>query len=337
MFCVYMVSGACGLAVVLFAFILLVDPYDSVALSPDWQRHPIRSSGRYYNPSIAKREEFDSFVIGSSTAMMLKPAELSGRFKQRFANLAAKSLTPYEQIKTLELVRYNHREIKTLVVSIDTLWCQPQGSERFVGAGARVDFPIWLYDDDEWNDFPGLNLTSLDDTWDQFRALIGVKVSYDVRPDGFLDVTEDLYGAYDEAASRLRIAADEPILLASSQRRQEMLFPDVAELFEALEKLPDETQKLLFLPPYHARFQPAEDSVESEYWHGCKQRLLQGAQRIKNVRLVDYFIDSPLARNDTNFVDGYHHRAHVATEIVDTVYALADGQTPESVNFQVLH
>ncbi|MCZ6642921.1 MAG: hypothetical protein O7F71_15190, partial [Gammaproteobacteria bacterium] len=57
-----------GSAVLTYGLVLIVDPYDSVAFSPDWERHPLQSSGRYYNPSIAKRPEFESFVIGTSTS-----------------------------------------------------------------------------------------------------------------------------------------------------------------------------------------------------------------------------------------------------------------------------
>lgn len=336
-FVIYFAASVLGSAIAVYGLVLIVDPYDSVAFSPDWERHPLQSSGRYYNPSIAKRPEFESFVIGTSTAMMLRPEQLDGLFNETFANVAAKSLSPYEQIKMLDVIRNYHTNIKTLIFGIDTVWCQPSGSDQFVGAGANVEFPAWLYDDNLWNDLPPFNSTSAQDAWRQFRSLIGWRVRYPVRPDGFLDVVEDLYGPYDPEQSRLRLYSQTPILLGRTTQPEDPVFPDLSHLYEELGHLSRETRKILFFAPYHHRYQPASGTREARYWLTCKDRVAAFGATLENYHVVDFFFKSPLTLADSNFADGYHYVANVASEIAEALRVVSRGDTATTSNYRILN
>ncbi len=336
-FVIYLAVSLFGSAVLVYGLVLIVDPYDSVAFSPDWERHPLQSSGRYYNPSIAKRQEFESFVIGTSTSMMLRPAHLDRLFDERFANLAAKSLSPFEQIKMLDVVRNHHGTIKTLIFGIDTVWCQPSGSDQFVGAGAKVVFPAWLYDDNPWNDLPPLNSTSAQDAWRQFRSLIGWRVRYPVRADGFFDVVDDLYGPYDAEQSRLRLYSQTPILLGRGTRLEDPVFPDLPDLLEALQNLSRETRKILFFAPYHHRYQPASGTHEAQYWTTCKNRVTAFHATLENYHVIDFFFASPLTQTDDNFADGYHYVTSVASEIADVLHAVSRGRAAPTPSYRILN
>ena len=59
-----------------FAFVAIVDPYDSLAFSPPWKRYRITTNERYAFPGMIRHGRFDSAVFGTSTIMLLKPAEL---------------------------------------------------------------------------------------------------------------------------------------------------------------------------------------------------------------------------------------------------------------------
>ena len=336
-FVIYLIAGLLGSMTLVYGLVLVVDPYDSVAFSPDWERHPLRSSGRYYNPSIAKRSEFESFVIGTSTSMMLRPEQLKKLFGERFANLAAKSLSPFEQIKMLDFVNNHHADIKTLIIGIDTVWCQPSGSDQFVGAGANVVFPAWLYDDNPWNDIPPFNSTSMQDAWRQFRSLIGWRVRYPVRPDGFLDVVADLYGPYDPEQSRQRLYSQTPILLGRRTQPEDLVFPDLPILFEALRHLSPQTRKILFFVPYHHRYQPAAGTQEAQYWAACKTRVTAFGAKLANYHLLDFFIESPLSQADDNFADGYHYVRGVASEIAEALHSISHGRHATTPNYRILN
>ena len=81
----------------IYGFIVTLDPFDTLVLSPPFDRSPVASNQRYAFPALARRAAFDSVILGTSTSRSLRPVELDPLFNAHFVNLAMNSATAYEQ------------------------------------------------------------------------------------------------------------------------------------------------------------------------------------------------------------------------------------------------
>src|SRR5208282_1099994 len=96
-FCRRLLGLALALGAAIYAFVFILDPFDTLALSPPFDRSPVTTNARYAFPALARMSAFDSVILGTSTSRALRPAELDPLFGARFANLAMNSATAYEQ------------------------------------------------------------------------------------------------------------------------------------------------------------------------------------------------------------------------------------------------
>ena len=93
---------------VLFVFVTLADPWDSLPLSPPLPRAPVTASQRFAYPALARSPLFDSAVFGTSTSRLLRPSALNQSFHARFANLAMNDATPWEQTQLMRVFLRAH-------------------------------------------------------------------------------------------------------------------------------------------------------------------------------------------------------------------------------------
>ena len=67
------VGTALGVAAFIYAFVVTVDPWDVLPLSPPFHRGPVSTNARFAFPALASNPAFDSAVFGTSTARLLRP------------------------------------------------------------------------------------------------------------------------------------------------------------------------------------------------------------------------------------------------------------------------
>ena len=101
-------GGVFGLGVILFAAVVIVDPYDSLIISPPLARVPITQNHRFSYPALARNSRFDSAVIGTSTSRLLRPDKLQESLGGAFVNLSMNSATAYEQSRIFALFARHH-------------------------------------------------------------------------------------------------------------------------------------------------------------------------------------------------------------------------------------
>lgn len=323
---------------VLYALMLVIDPYDSVPFSPAWQRYPVRSDHRHWNARLVHSPGFDSLVIGTSTAMLLKPAELEAAFGGRFVNLSMPSATPFESLRLLSRFEASRPAIRTLMVGLDSQWCQPDTSRTFTNEKLRKASPEWLYDDNRWNDLPPFNKTSLKATYDQARALLGLFVPYQRWLDGYEDITRSLYKDNEPASIHKRIYEGPKVgrLWRKQGHDEPPAYPDLGKLGDALAVLPAETRKILFFAPYHVFHQAEPGSPQEALWNGCKSRTAVLANRLSNLVVVDFLRRSRMTGDDRNYIDGYHYTTAVASELTRYLDAAVHGTLPDRDEARVL-
>ncbi len=328
-FCRRLLTFALALAGVIYAFVFVLDPFDTLSLSPPFDRSPITTNARFSFPALARSPGFDSMILGTSTNRLLRPVELDPLFHARFVNLAMNSATAYEQWRLGKLFARHHPDAKVVLVGVDIVWCETGDN---VQKYTERPFPEWMYDDNPWNDYlHQFSLYAVEQAGIQFGVLTGLRARRYGR-DGYTDFLPD-DSRYDLARARRHLypdgvvappqPVDPPVRMSDAERRA-LNFPALPLLGDLLRSLPS-AEKLVFLVPYHVSAQPAPGSREAIVWNECKARLGALVAATPHARLVDFMIPSPVTREDDNYWDPLHYRVRVATWLARSLRAAEDG------------
>ena len=292
-----------------YSFIVLVDPYDNVPFSLPLEREPISTNQRFAYPSLARKPEFDSAIIGTSTARLLKPERLNKLTGDNWVNLAMNSATAYEQMEMLKLFLRHHPKAKNIVIGIDDAWCRP-GTE--LQKFTFRPFPPWMYDENRWNDLLYLfNDKALENAVRLIEYWLGKReAKYDRT--GYRDFTED----FGERNSTLNA----PILRSEGLLRPNALeaIDNQESVFAAHELLATmlyqrslvPTVTLLFMPMHGAYL--FQGGVNYQY---CKGSIKQLIRKVKDVGIIDRMRIDPLTTNDSHYWDSLHFGTEVALDL----------------------
>lgn len=320
---------AAGLSTLGLAFILLLDPYGVSPVRLPLKRAIMDINQRYMYPQIVRTRAFDSVVIGTSTSRLLDPRALDHAFGGRFANLAMNAGTAWEQVELAKLYLRHNPEPRTFILGIDQMWCLQEGViERITFRG----FPEWMYDENRWNDLPRLfNLQTLEFAGRLAAFHLGLMPER-IRGDGF-EIFTPPEARYDLARARVhiwnnasggRIVPEVPARMLTAAEDKALSFPAIAWLDELLARLPDTTVRLLAYMPLHVASQPPPGSRTAAETEACKARIDAVALRW-NARVIDFAIDSPITREDSNYWDPLHYRLPIADRIIDGMQRVTGG------------
>ncbi|MGE0383721.1 MAG: hypothetical protein AB7Q97_03270 [Gammaproteobacteria bacterium] len=306
-------ATALGLfALGLYAFILVVDPYQNVPFSPPLPRAPVDTNQRFSYPPIARNPAFDSAVFGTSTARLLNPDHLNPLLHAKFANLAMNGATAWEQSQIAGLFVRHHPRARFLVLGVDAMWCATGAT--YQRTTFRF-FPEWMYDDNRWNDLLYLfNDKVLEQAVREVEYLQG-KRRAKYRRDGYryflpaesrwdlAKARTKIYGSADVDPAALAPAPDAP----ATRLDPSLYFPAHPLLDGLLGAAARETAKVIVFVPYHEHMLRSEAVLYGE----CKGRIVDIAARHGNTHVVDFMIRSPITGNDENYWDALHFRKSV--------------------------
>lgn len=326
------IASAAGLGAFVYAFIFIIDPFDTLAFSPNFDRAPIASNARYSFPALARSPRFDSVIIGTSTSRELQPAVLNPLFDARFANLAMNSALPYEQNRLLTLFARHHPDAKAALIGIDDSQCVT--GETYEKYTPRP-FPEWMYDENPWNDFAEMfNLHAVEQAGRQFGVLTGLHKPFFGR-DGYTNFLPD-ESRYDLAKVRRILATEHDAAVAANRARPPLPpagraalnFPNHPLLEAALGALPSSTRKLIFFVPYYLARQPEPGTTDGMVWAECKTRIAGIVADVPNAIGLDFMIDSPITREESNYWDVLHYRVGIGVRIAHDLAAANAGEVP---------
>ena len=306
----------------LYCFIITVDPFDNLPLSPNWKRVQVKGIDRDFKPSLARRPQYDSVVIGSSSSMLLHPVRLSKAFGTHFTTLAMPAASPYEQNRLLTLFHRHHPLPSYVLVGVDQFWCTLKPLAKQIGTNVGQPMRDRLYDENHWNNWPALNSQMLKYTRRQMRSLLAPNQKPGAH-DGYYNFTVENYGSYDLNRARLNIYGQQPIpskkhfklIDQNTVSIQGRVFPEVERLGEHLAKLPPETVKLAFLPPYHWFRLYQMDKSNQNRLAECKQRIAALGEKLDNYYVLDFMRLSPISQEDSNYWDREHYNTKIAKSL----------------------
>jgi hypothetical protein len=329
----WLAAGTAAAAVaVLYAFVVLVDPWGSLPADLPLDRTPVTSNQRFAYPVLARSAAFDSAIFGTSTSRLLQPAILNPAFDARFANLAMNDATPYEMSRLMDVFAKAHPAAKMVMLGVDSPWCATGDSYQKL---TPRPFPAWMYGRNRWRGYAEmLNLFSIQEAGKEFGVLTGLKKP-DMGRDGYTRfVPPD--DQYDAARAEAHLQEASPRVPAGGRTGApaSWRFPAVETMNGDLAALPAMTRKLLFFTPYHVRLLSAPGSDGAAVWAECKRRVARLARTIPNVTVVDFMFPSPITTVDSNYWDPLHYRAGVGDRLARDLVAAERGG--ESADYRVL-
>ena len=324
-FCRRLLVFALVLAGAVYAFVFVVDPFDTLSLSPPFDRGPVSTNARYAFPALARKSRFDSVILGTSTSRLLRPAELDPIFGAHFVNLAMNSATAYEQWRLGEVFARAHPDARFVLIGLDVVWCEIGDTvEKYTPRS----FPEWLYDDDPWNDYlEQFNLYAVEQAGIQFGVLTGLNRQRYGR-DGYTNFLPD-DRSYDPARAKTHlnrdVAPDRGAATTAAAAGATFRYPALPLLKDLLAIMPRDAVKLVYFVPYHRSGQPLPGSPAAQQWAQCKADVAAIVAAAQHARLVDFMIPSSVTLRDDNYWDPLHYRIGVATWLTRSLRAAMDG------------
>ena len=294
-------------AVLLFAFMVLVDPYDSGRLG---LLGIVGIDDKYAltaNASRARDPQFDSAIFGNSTGQLLNPAELSEATGKRFVQLVAPGADPLGHLAILDFFLRHHPRVGALVVVIDDPWCV-----RDAAALPANSFPYWLYRGGTF-EYVGQLFAwrALDRAFR--RAAIGLDWRKPMNADGFWSYEE----VWPPGQKQPDIAPrPQPPLFNGTVRD---VFPVKTMLARAVAKLPADVPVVLLVPPVFHTLLPRSGSQPAAEREACNAAYRSIVVGRPNSNFLDYRIDNALTRDPLNFADLIHYRATIARKLDEGV------------------
>ncbi|HYZ60880.1 MAG TPA: hypothetical protein VE650_00365 [Acetobacteraceae bacterium] len=313
-----------SLLAVLYGFVIIVDPWDTLPAAPKLPRVPISTNARYSFPALARSPAFDSAVFGNSSARLLQPALLNPGFGAHFANLSMNSATAYEQSRMLQVFLRAHPQPRAVIIALDAVYCTDT-FERYTGRS----FPEWMYEPNLWPAYRQmLTPYAIQEAWNQFAVMVHLKRRrYGL--DGYTSFVppESQYDHARRDAAFLRwppIGREPPPPGATAE------FPALPILRDMLASVPAETRKVLFFVPYNHERQGEPGSATAWRWEQCKRAVTAIAEQ-GGAELLDFMIPSAITSTRENYWDPVHYRIPIATRLAE---ALVKGESPDAVRLR---
>lgn len=303
-----------GGLLLLFALMIVVDPYDSgrfglLGIDGVDDRTTFTAAA-----SRARDMSFDSAIIGNSTAQMLEPVGLSRATGLRFVQLYMTGANPREQLAVVDFFLRHHPRPGALVFAVDPAWCA-----HVAVASPPGVFPYWLYGNSSLVYLAHLlSWPAVEHAFQRIAIGLGRHARMD--PTGFFSY-EDIWlpGTFRDAN-----APRDPTPAAGDAERE--IFPDVAELDRLVKRLPIETAIIILVPPTLASKVAAPGTPAATDRAACNaalQRIVAGRPRSN---FINYRIDNALTRNPANFADYIHYRPILASKMSEGIAAsIAEG------------
>lgn len=317
---------------IVYAFVVLVDPWDALPLSPPLDRAPVTSNQRFAFPALARSQKFDSAILGTSTSRLLRPAPLNDAFQARFANLAMNAATAWEQTRLMSVFLRAHPNARNVILGLDRVWCETGDS---LSKLTPRPFPEWMYRPTAWRGYREvLNLYAMEEAGKEFGVLTGLKKE-DQGRDGYTDFLPPDAG-YDRARAAEKLRADGPVPPQGERDGPPAAwrFPAFDDLRILLTALPRQTETILFFVPYHrVRLPPAGDP-SAQVWDECKRRAVALAREVGHTTVIDFMKPSPITDDDEAYWDALHYRVGVAARLTRDLAAARAGKV--SADYDIL-
>lgn len=310
-----------GALVVVLAFIVLVDPYDSGRFASLPLRGISDTSQRTENVSLGRNDKFNAAIFGNSHGQLIDPARLSQATGLNVVQLAVPGANPPEQIAMIRWFIRHHARIGGLVVAADTRWCgaDPQPWKWF---------PFWLYGDSDVaylvNAFSTRSFTA---AARRIKHAFGLVNPSDAR--GYDDYEARLPASYRfDFPAPVQQPSPDQIAAAQAQLRTPP-FPAIDWLAAELATVPADTPIVILFPPQYVSTLPGSADAAAVL-QACKARLAALVAGAPHRGFLDFLVESDITRAPANFIDEEHYRGPVARQVEHAIANILTQHRPDA-------
>jgi len=301
--CLVRFLAACGAVLGLtLAVVILIDPYDSGRFPSLGINGVSDNNQRTAYVSLGRSSKFNAAIVSDSHGQLIDPDRLTQATGLSFVQLSIPGAWVPEQIAVMRWFIRHHDHIGALVLVADPLWCSEDPKPwRW--------FPFWLYGDSDLQYLANvLNSRSIGAAWRRVTYAMGlVQPSH---PRGYDDYEARRPADYTFAFPPVPPPAPAAPPIDLSERA----FPGIDRLKAELDAAPAGTPLVVVFPPVYIALLPRNAYAVAELKE-CKVRLARLAGGTPHGGIIDYLVDSPLARDQASFQDVDHYRAPVARQI----------------------
>ena len=292
-----------------YAFIVLMDPYNSGRFGPQWIKGAVDADPRNGGVSRGRDGRFNSVVIGNSHAQEIDPSRLDEGTGLKFVQLSVPGAWAHEQLTMLRWFIRHHDRIGAVVLVGDSVWCTqdpalPNG----------YPFPFWLYSDSDVDYARSvLRMAALDRSWRRLLLAAGLRKESD--PVGYLDYERERPWTFGEHARPI----PDGFAPGGEPQPPQRSFPAIDQLKHLVAELPAGARFVVIVPPVYAGDLPRAGSPGAQLMSECKGALqaLAGPGRF-----LDFAVDGPLMRDPANFMDETHYRGTLARPMERAIVAV---------------
>jgi hypothetical protein len=301
-------------------FIVLIDPYDSGRFLSIGIAGIADQTQRTENVSLGRSAKFNAAIFSDSHGQLLDPERLTRETGLSFVQLSIPGANPPEQLAMMHWFIRHHAHIGALVLAADTRWCDADPKPWHW-------FPFWLYGDSNLDYLlNSLNSRSAGAAVRRIKHAFGLVHPSD--PRGYDDYERGLPPGY-KFAFPTPAPPPPPVFHFSPADLGSRPFPAVDRLAAELASVPADTRIVILFPPQYYSTLP-RDAGGAALVAACKARFAQLVAGTPRRGFLDYFVDSPVARDGDNFDDLEHYRAPVARELEAAIAGVLNGTSTAS-------
>jgi hypothetical protein len=295
----------------IYAFLLIVDPYDSGRFPTPLPTGIVDLERRTAAASRGRDPRFNAAIFGNSRSYMLDPARLSEATGLSFVSLATPAGGPKEEMLITRYFLRHHPGAEAMVFSIDERWCGHDPSMPLTMA-----FPFWLYRGNLEYLANLLSTRAFNAAQARIKLAMGLLSPTD--PRGFADYEiGHVWNFHPPPASEAGISA--AVVQANTH------FPALDAFDVLLSELPPLAKFVIMMPPVYQTNLPRPGTQDAADLLACKVELARRRGR-QGIAFLDYLVDGPISRDPENFMDMVHYRRNVAQIIeADIVAAFQAG------------
>lgn len=295
-----------GLGALLFAVLLLIDPYDTGRFPSFGLVGVGDRSMRTADASRGRDSHFNAAIVGNSTGQILNPYRLSEQTGLRFIQLSIPQLGPREQLTLMHWVLSHHASYGALVITTDMLWCSHDPNLPL-----REPFPFWLYGDDA--DYLANVVSSKAIDRAVWRLQIALGLAKSVDPVGYTDYISGKRPPFEP------LPTGSPV--DTGETHGQHPFPWIDQLRALVEALPQSVRVIIVVPPVYFAYLSPPGSKEAKAIDTCKAAL-RGVVADRSLgAFLDFRVDMPEVHDISDFVDLVHYREKLQRVVEDRIIA----------------
>jgi hypothetical protein len=301
------------------AAIVLIDPYDTGYFPSPIGAGVVDQNDTTSAVGRGRDGRFNAATFGNSHGLLIDPARLSPATGLSFVQLTTLGSGPREQLTVIHYFVRRHANAAALVLVADQGWCTHDPTLLNPWKGESYSFPHWLYGDSRLRYLANM-LSARPFGLMRRRILFAMGRLGAVDPAGVAAYPASWNGAQAPIPTR-----EPSIPLNGSPTQISTEFPAIDQLEALLAATPPDIAVVVIMPPIYYRLLPDRQTVQSVELAGCKARLASALARRPRGAFIDFLVDSPLSRQESNFLDQHHMREGIARAIETRITEALNG------------